>query len=172
MDAHLYFRLTAAIAVAGSTAALDSLRGRVNVIDMARVGRRAVERVLHSAADALRLRDTASARPVPEQGLRDATDGRAVADKTDHSDNRKLIERIYDGGGVLTLDAPDDDAAYLAFHDMVGTLLTLTYDGSIQCEATPDRRRAGRTYLSVCVTIIARDRALLENDRGRSQPQP
>lgn len=172
MLAHLYFKLTAAIAVAGSTAALDSLRGRVRVMDMARVGRQAVERVLHTAADALRLRDSEPALPRPEQGLRDGTDGPAVIVNAVDTDNRNLIERIYDGGGVLTLDAPDDDAAYAAFHDMVETLLTITCDGSIQCKAAPDRRRPGRTYLSVVVTITARDRTLVERQREQSEPPP
>jgi hypothetical protein len=172
MDAHVYFRLTAAIAVAGSTAALESLGGRVRVIDMARSGRQAVERVLHSATEALRLRDSEPARQSPDQGLREDTAGHAATDKTENADNRKLIERIYDGGGALTLDAPDDDAAYPAFHDMVETLLTITADGSVQCEAMPDRRRPGRTYLSVVVAIAARDRNLVERRGEQSEARP
>jgi hypothetical protein len=145
-----YFKLTSAIAVVGSTAAFDSWRRRVPAIDMLRMGREAVERVLHSAADALRHRDSNPAQSRPEQALGDAMDGLPV---TDVPDNRKLLERIYDAGGQLRLDAPDDDAAYRAFHDMVETLLTITHGGSIECEAAPDRRRPGRTYLSVLVNI-------------------
>lgn len=172
MDAHLYLKLSAAIAVAGSTAALDSLRGRVSVIDMARVGRQAVERVLHSAADALRLRDSEPADLYSEQGPRDGADAPTVIDRIDNTDNRKLIERIYDGGGALTLDAPDDDVAYPAFHDLVETLLTITCGGSIQCVAAPDRRRPGRTYRSVVVTMTAGGRTFVARRRAEPEPGP
>ena len=42
------------------------------------------------------------------------------------TDDRDLFGQIYDAGGRLSLDAPDDDAAYPAFHNTVETLLTLT----------------------------------------------
>ena len=88
------------------------------------------------------------------------------------TDNRELLERIYDAGGRLTLEAPDDDAAYPAFHDVVETLLTVTRYGYVECEATPDRTRRGRAYLTVVANLTAAGRALVERRRARSEDWP
>ena len=166
MDARLYAKLIYAIAAADSAAALEALRHEVRTIDMHPVQRHVIERVLRSRADTLRLRDSEATRPRPERG------DEAEWTRPSVTDNRELLERIYDAGGLFRLDAPDDDVAYPAFHDTVETLLTMTRDGYIECEATPDRTRRGRTYLAVVVRITAAGRALVEHRRPRSGDWP
>ena len=67
MDARLYVKLTDAIAAADSAAALEALRHEASTMDMDPVERDAIERVLRSRADTLRLRDSEATRPRPER---------------------------------------------------------------------------------------------------------
>ncbi len=57
MDARVYFNLTDAITAATTGAALDGLSERVSATEMHASERRAIERMLRSRADALRLAD-------------------------------------------------------------------------------------------------------------------
>ena len=58
MDARVYFDLTDAITAATSGAVLDGLRERVSATEMHPTERRAIERMLRSRADGLRLADS------------------------------------------------------------------------------------------------------------------
>jgi len=57
MDARAYFDLVDAISAATSGAVLETVRQRVNATEMHASERRAIERMLRSRADALRLAD-------------------------------------------------------------------------------------------------------------------
>jgi hypothetical protein len=81
-------------------------------------------------------------------------------------DDRGLLERIYDAGGRLQVDAPNDDADYPGFHDLVETLLTLTRYRCIECQAMPDVTLPGRTYLTVEARLTPGGRALVEQLRA------
>jgi hypothetical protein len=63
----MYFKLTDAIAAADSDAALEALRRQVRSTEMHPVERRAVERVLRSRADTLRLLDNEVPGPSPQR---------------------------------------------------------------------------------------------------------
>ena len=67
MDARAYFTLTDAIAAADTPATLDTLRWQVHAMDMHPLERHALERVLRSRADAIRLSDAEATRPSPQR---------------------------------------------------------------------------------------------------------
>ena len=148
MDAETYFKLTDEIAAADTHAILERLRERIRQTDMNPLERQALERVLRSRADALRL---------------------VGAGGTKH---RALLDRIYDAGGRLTLEAPADNADYPAFRDTVETLLTMTRYGYVMCEATTDPLRSGRTYLRVVATLTHVGREYLAGWRAGSEDRP
>ena len=148
MDAETYFKLTDEIAAADTHATLERLRERIRQTDMNPLERQALERVLRSRADALRLLGAAG---------------------TEH---RRLLDRIYDAGGRLTLEAPGDNAEYPAFRDTVETLLTMTAHGYVSCEATTDPLRSRRTYLRVVATLTQAGRELVERWRAGFEDSP
>jgi len=67
MDARTYFELTDAIAAARNPGELHALRERVDATGMHRIERRALERVLRSRLDMLRLGEIVVPRPKPER---------------------------------------------------------------------------------------------------------
>ena len=161
-----YLKLTEEIAAADTHATLERLRERVRLMDLHWLERQAIERLLRSRADTLRLHDREASLAHPGPDRLGSPDGSTV------TDNRELLDQIYDAGGRLTLEAPGDDAAYPAFNDVVETLLTVTRYGYLECEATPDRTRRGRTYLTVVATLTTAGRELVERRRARSEDWP
>jgi len=148
MDAKTYIKLTDEIAAADTHAILERLRERIRQTDMNPLERQALERVLRSRSDALRLVGAAA------------------------TEQRVLLDRIHDAGGRLTLEAPGDNAEYPAFRDVVESLLTMTAHGYVICEATTDPVRPGRTYLRVVATLTHAGRESVERWRAGSDDRP
>jgi hypothetical protein len=63
MDADTYLKLTEEIAAADTHATLDRLRERVRLMDLHWLERQAVERLLRSRADTLRVLGNDASRP-------------------------------------------------------------------------------------------------------------